>query len=76
MQLGEKIRQGRKDKGLSQEALAKRIGCDSMTVLRWEKGVTKRPLDIYLEKLEKVLGIDLKEGNDEAEIKDPSPGRT
>jgi ribosome-binding protein aMBF1 (putative translation factor) len=75
MTLGERLKKARERRGLTQSALAEKVGCAEFSILRWEKGVT-RPLDIYLKKLEKVLGIDLKEGNDEAEIKDPSPGRT
>ena len=52
--LGDYIKKFRKDKGISQVELARRIGVNEMTVVNWEiKDITPRPR--YLEKLTRVM---------------------
>lgn len=49
------IRNKRQESGLSQDALAKHVGCSGMTIGNWENGKTK-PDPASVKKLEKVLG--------------------
>jgi len=49
------IRNKRQESGLSQDALAKHVGCTGMTIGNWENGKTK-PDAASVKKLEKVLG--------------------
>jgi len=48
-----RLRELREKAGLTRIALAKRIGCREMAIIRWETGKVKDPLPPYLEKLEK-----------------------
>jgi len=65
MSIGKRIKERRIELGMTQKELAKKVGCDDDSILRWEKEVSKS-LPIYVEKLEKVLGISLKEVSDES----------
>lgn len=56
MEIGKNIISYRTKAGLSQEALAKRIGVAKSTVFRWETNATKPSLETAL-KISKVLGI-------------------
>ena len=56
--LGEKIRQYRKSKGLTQEQLAEKIGIDNKHLSRIEKG-RHMPTYHVLKKLSKVLDFDI-----------------
>lgn len=49
------IRNKRQESGLSQDRLAKHVGCSGMTIGNWENGKTK-PDAASVKKLEKVLG--------------------
>jgi len=60
MHNGQRIKEARRGQGMTQAALAGRVGCATLSIINWEKGVRK-PLGIYAEKLEAVLGISLKE---------------
>jgi len=71
MDLGKKIKEARIAKGLSQAALAKLVGCHNDSIFHWEKGKVNNPLPIYIEKLEAVLGVPLKEERDEMEKDNP-----
>lgn len=42
MTMGEKIRQLRKEKGLTQDALAEALGISRQAVAKWESGVSLR----------------------------------
>jgi len=42
-----KLRELREKAELTRRDLADRIGCREFTIVRWEKGETKRPLPIY-----------------------------
>ena len=42
-----KLRKLREKAELTRRELADRIGCREFTIVRWEKGKTKRPLPIY-----------------------------
>lgn len=53
--VGERIRTLRKRAGLSQEALANRLGTDRFRVIVWEKG-TQHPGEEYAAKLARELG--------------------
>lgn len=70
--LGDKIKQARKEAGLSQVKLARLIGTSQQSIIAWEKGVRK-PLPIFIKQLEQTLNISLKEEQDEKNKKDPSP---
>jgi ribosome-binding protein aMBF1 (putative translation factor) len=72
MDNGERIRNARRAQGLSQVALAEKVGCVTLSIINWEKG--GRPLDVYREKLEAVLGISLKEEGSEGEKQEPPGG--
>jgi len=58
--LGTKIRKRRQELGMTQQALADRVGVDRTTVTNWEKG--KHFPQRYLGKVEAVLDIDLEGG--------------
>jgi len=59
-EIGEKIRSLRKEKGLSQEALAKQIGITRQTLAKLEKGeIGKVSLLVFLRLID-VLGQELK----------------
>lgn len=70
MSIGSEIRKARLARGLSQAALARLVGCHEDSVLHWEKEEVK-PLPIFREKLEKILGITLKEDPDDGGGKYP-----
>lgn len=57
MTLGTKIRILRESKGMSQEDLAKAIGCNRSSVSRWESGKIKDLHFSAIQKLSKVLNI-------------------
>jgi ribosome-binding protein aMBF1 (putative translation factor) len=69
---GQRIREARQALGLSQVALARKVGCVKLSIINWEKGGT--PLAVYRSKLETVLGISLKEEDDVARSERNSPG--
>ena len=56
--LGQIIYTARRSKGLTREALAAKLGCTVVTIIRWESGKTK-PLRVFLGELERVLGVNL-----------------
>ena len=58
--LGEKILEGRKDKGLSQEKFAEKIGCTRQMVSRWEQNQAM-PRMQKIKKMSSVLGIPIQE---------------
>lgn len=58
------VRLARQACRLTQAELAGLMGCRRATVLHWEKGHHK-PLPLYLEKLERVLGSKLDDGGAE-----------
>ncbi len=58
--LGEKIVEGRKDKGLSQEKFAEKIGCTRQMVSRWEQNQAT-PRMQKIKKMSSVLGIPIQE---------------
>lgn len=58
MQIGEVIRQYRKDKNMTQEEMAGRLGVTAPAVNKWEKGVTQ-PDIMLLAPIARLLGITL-----------------
>lgn len=58
--LGEKIVEGRKEKGLSQEKFAEKIGCTRQMVSRWEQNQAT-PRTQKIKKMSCVLGIPIQE---------------
>ncbi len=58
MTIGEKIRKKRKELGLSQEALAKKINVSFRSIYHWEHNETI-PRSDSLERLAKVFGVPL-----------------
>jgi ribosome-binding protein aMBF1 (putative translation factor) len=60
MHIGERIRAARLSLGMSQAALAEKIGCATLSIINWEGGA-HAPLVVYREKLESVLDVSLKE---------------
>jgi ribosome-binding protein aMBF1 (putative translation factor) len=60
---GERIREARQALGLSQVALARKVGCVKLSIINWEKGGT--PLEVYRARLEKVLDISLTKEEDD-----------
>jgi len=72
MHNGQRIKDARRGQGMTQAALAGRIGCVKLSIINWEKG--GRPLGVYREKLEVVLGISLKEEGSEGEKQEPPGG--
>ena len=56
MKIGEKIRKIRREKDITQEALAQRIGCKQQTIVAYEKN--QRDLSVTkLEQIAKVLNV-------------------
>ena len=60
MTYGERIRQGRETKGLTQEELAEVVGVSRQAVSKWEKG-TSDPSTSNLCALAKLYGIPVEE---------------
>ena len=58
MTFGEKLHRLRREKGMSQEALAGKLGVSRQAVSRWERG-TARPDTANLARLAQVLGVAL-----------------
>lgn len=58
MQIGEVIRQYRKDKNMTQEEMAGRLGVTAPAVNKWERGVTQ-PDIMLLSPIARLLGITL-----------------
>ena len=56
--LGERIRQRRMDRGLTQRTLAERLGCCSQSVAHWERDLSE-PLAARWPAIEGVLGVGL-----------------
>ncbi len=56
MNIGEKIQQLRKKEGLSQEALAERLGLSRQAVSKWESGTAIPSIDNLVE-LSKIFGV-------------------
>ena len=57
----EKLEQIRKDKGISIEELAKRLGIHRSTWHRWIKGKRKKVSFENIKKACEVLGVDIKD---------------
>lgn len=53
--LGERIRMLRERKGLTQKALAERLGLNDSTVTAWERGRVRRPFPKVLSRFEEFL---------------------
>lgn len=68
--LGTRIKELRKAKGLSQDALAERVGIDSKHLSRLEVGGSFPSLDT-LERLAQVLEVELKEFFEFAHLDEP-----
>jgi len=64
MSIGEQIKKARTEQNLTQVRLAESVGCTEQALIKWEKDV-HTPLDIYQRKLEEILGIYLKEVENE-----------
>lgn len=60
MELGKRIRALRQEKGLSQEALAERLGISRQAVVKWEHG-TANPSTANLIALSQILEVPLAE---------------
>ena len=60
MELGEKIKQRRKEKGITQEQFAEQVGVSRRTVSRWETGSNLPDSDILIE-LSDFYAVDLRE---------------
>ena len=58
MDIGALIKQKRKAAGLTQEALAQKIGCATITIRQYESG-KREPSVIVLGKLANALGVDI-----------------
>jgi|Deesub1362A_J573_1020465.scaffolds.fasta_scaffold00385_3 HTH-type transcriptional regulator/antitoxin HipB len=56
MNLSQKLKEARLRVGLSQEEVARRVGCSVRTYARWERGETM-PQTRYLQALARVLGV-------------------
>lgn len=56
MRIGEKIKTARKQKGLTQDELAKQVGLSTMSIRRYESGERICPQSEFA-KISKVLGI-------------------
>lgn len=52
------LEKARKEKGLSQEYVARQLGVSRATVDNWEKGITKPTLPMAV-KLAEILGVPL-----------------
>jgi len=69
--MNQRIKKAREDKGMTQAQLASEVGCTEMSIYNWEtKSI--RPMPPYLAKLEEILGIQLKEVENEESNKDPA----
>ena len=55
--LGDRVREKRNEMGISQEALARRIGCSSKTIARYESGEQKPRRGARLDALVQELGV-------------------
>ena len=58
MTIGQLIKQSRKEKGITQNELAKRIGVSAGAISRWESGDIENMRRDRIEKLADALGID------------------
>jgi len=56
--LGKRIRKARKDKKMSQEELADRVGLHYTTISRIERGISNSPVQT-IDKIAKVLKVSL-----------------
>ena len=56
--IGEMVRKRRLDLGLRQADVAEIVGCDTMTVVNWEKGHTGLPQINHMAGLVRFLGFD------------------
>lgn len=56
--LGNRIKQARENKNMTQEALAAIIPCSLRTLERWEKG-KHMPGLIYKKRLKQILGVEI-----------------
>ncbi|MCD8332387.1 MAG: helix-turn-helix domain-containing protein [Oscillospiraceae bacterium] len=56
MTLGEKIQRLRKQKGLSQEALAEKVAVTRQTISKWELGQSTPDLDFVVQ-LSDIFGV-------------------
>lgn len=56
-QLGKLVKRLRRQKGLTQEELARRALVSVSTVSRLEQGRTQTPRDLEIDRLERVLGV-------------------
>jgi len=56
--LGKRIRRARKDKKMSQEELADRVGLHYTTISRIERGISNSPVQT-IDKIAKVLKVSL-----------------
>jgi transcriptional regulator with XRE-family HTH domain len=69
------IAEHREAKGLTQKQLAERLGCDEMTVSRWENDKTRVDMDT-LQAIAEALAGDMMEGDDLLHHPDePSPNQ-
>ena len=60
IKIGEFLQELRKEKGLTQEQLAEKVGVARRTVSRWETGSNMPDLDILME-LSDLYSVDLRE---------------
>ena len=60
IKIGEFLQELRKEKGLTQEQLAEKVGVARRTVSRWETGFNMPDLDVLIE-LADLYGVDLRE---------------
>ena len=73
MQIGQKIKTARVKKGLTQEALAEKVGVQKSAVAKWENGRVSEIRRSNLLKLAKVLSIDPNSLLDNAEEEQEKP---
>jgi transcriptional regulator with XRE-family HTH domain len=73
--LGARLKELRKSKGLSQDALAEQVGIDAKHLSRLEVGGSYPSLDT-LERLAQVLGVELKEFFEFAHLDEPKELKT
>ena len=55
MTTGEKIREARKKRGLTQQQLADELGVHRVTVVRWESGA-REPMAVVIRVIERIGG--------------------
>lgn len=60
--MGKFIAELRKQKGLTQEAVARRLGITSQAVSKWEKGVNIPDIS-FLKELSEILDVEVEERN-------------